>query len=59
MNYKITIFVPLESIDMVRYDYGGLCYIQIDSKEYVTDEATYWRIDNAHRLRDQMDKEVE
>ncbi len=41
MNYKITIFVPLESIGVVKCDYKGLCHIQINDEEFVTDEATY------------------
>lgn len=55
MNYKITIFAPLESVGTVKCDYEGLYHIQIDDKEFVTDEATYWRIINArNRLNDQL-----
>lgn len=47
---KVTIFVPLESIGVVRCDFDGIYHIQIDDKEFVTDEETYWRGVSAHNI---------
>lgn len=51
---KVTIFVPLKSVGVVRCDFDGIYHIQIDDKEFVTDEETYWLGVSAHnRLREQ------
>ena len=58
MNCEVTIFVPLESIGVVRCDFDGIYHIQIDDKEFVTDRATYWHIIDARsKLKDKMEKE--
>lgn len=47
---KVTIFVPLESIGVVRCDFDGVYHIQIDGREFVTDEETYWNGVSAHNI---------
>jgi len=61
MNYcKVTIFVPLESIGRIRCDSDGIYHIQIDDREFVTDEEIYWTGVLAHNvLRDRTKKEEE
>lgn len=50
MNCEVTIFVPLESIGVVRCDFDGIYHIQIDDREFVTNEDTYWRGVTAHNI---------
>lgn len=60
MKYcKVTIFVPLESIGIVRCDFNGVFHIQIDDKEFVTDEETYWNGVLAHNVQNDQIKEEE